>query len=89
MVALSTRTYTHTVAQVVGGFHPALQPYYQLLTDCLLKSGDEPAADALRKTYLRQSVHYKALESGGQRLGGASGRGGRGGGGAAGRRGKK
>lgn len=27
--------------QVVGGFHPALQPYYELLQTCLQKSGDD------------------------------------------------
>ena len=33
---------------VVGGFHPALQPYYNLLAQCLGSAGDTAAAEQVR-----------------------------------------
>ncbi len=30
---------------IVGGFHPALQPYYMWLMECLKKAGDQEGAD--------------------------------------------
>ena len=47
---------------VVGGFHPALQPYYQLLTQRLAKAGDTKAAEQV-KAGRRRWPEARALSS--------------------------
>lgn len=48
---------------VAGGFHPALGPYFQLLSHCMGKMGDEAGAEKIRKTYLKLMVQFKAAEA--------------------------
>ena len=47
---------------VVGGFHPALGPYFQLLAHCLAQSGDEAGSERVKKAYLKLTVQFKAQE---------------------------
>lgn len=58
---------------VVGGFHPALGPYFQLLAHCLAQSGDGVGSERVKKAYLKMTVQFKAQESGGRGGGPAAG----------------
>lgn len=61
---------------VAGGFHPALGPYFQLLSHCMAKAGDEAGAERIKKSYLKMMVQFKAADSraaGGPSAGAAGG----------------